>query len=323
MVGLGAACLGCGTVGTVTATSPQAASGDETTTGDAVVRSAPPSNWTVEVVEPGAAPRRALRFQPAAGSLQRAVVRRAVENRFGFAGAAPVTSSALVSGEVAYSVDAVADGGFVLHVACRQPEVTEAEMSGPGRDALDGDHVEAAFGVWSDDRTGCGDRLTISTRYEVLETDEGGGAADALGFLDQLDPALRTAVLPLPTERVGVGARWTATSTTTRDGVAVNVEGEAELVALEDEVATVVSTIRTDTAGDLRTTMAGRPVDLRIAYGRSSARLVYRLDEPVPTGEVRFTERLEARVDDDALDSATGPVLARHAQDETITIDRP
>jgi hypothetical protein len=38
---------------------------------------------------------------------------------------------------------------------------------------------------------------------------------------------------------------------------------------------------------------------------------------------VRFTERLEARVDDRALDSAAGPVLARHAQDETITVDRP
>ncbi|MDY7102436.1 MAG: hypothetical protein S0880_14735 [Actinomycetota bacterium] len=319
---------GCGTVGSMATSSPEHRA-EETDAGEAIVRSAPPSPWVAELLDDGEAPRRALRVRPEEGSLQRATLQREVDTEFGFAGIDPVASSAVVRSEVAYSVDAVTDRGFVLHVSCRPPEVDGATMAGPGRDAVDDGQIDAVFGVWSDDRTGCGDRLTISSRYEVLAREPADGEASpedaaagagALGYLDTLDPALRTLVLPLPTERVGEGARWAATSTTDVEGVPVVIEGEAELIALDDDAAIVDVSVRTAVTDAHRTTILGRAVDLRTGLGRTTARLVYAFDAPVPLGEIRFTERLEARVDDRRLDAATGPVLARHSQSETITV---
>jgi hypothetical protein len=232
------------------------------TTPATVAPTTPGDRPLVEVVAAGAEPRRVLALEPEVGSS---------------------TTSTLVASQ------RIASDGRTATVPTVTVQVTTAVSGGDD----DGATLSRSFGEPEIDATGAAatDVTTVrealaglagATSEVVVRTDGSteprGEAGEAGGATDRVDAQLHPLLPLLPTEAVGVGASWTATSVVEVDGAVVDEVATYTLAALDGDAYEISVSVR-------RTYRAGEVDGAEVSSGSGSAtgRMTGSLDAPVPT----------------------------------------
>ncbi len=204
---------------------PKAAS-DPTTSSSAV---ADPDGPVVELLDAGAEPRAAVRLQVEEGDVQRSTMTMQTQMSMTIDGEAAQTGDlppVLLDTEV--TIDDVRDDGIIESSFTYDG----VRVDGTGVDA---EQMESAL------------EAVAGISGTLVMTDTGAFVDGDLDLPDDLDGTMRTTMesfetqmsnftIPLPTEELGVGARWTVTTQTALNGIeAVNV-ATYELVERDNDV---------------------------------------------------------------------------------------
>lgn len=244
---------------------------------------------TVEVVKRGSAPRSELRYSFTPGLIQRVLlsVNISASQRVGdleAEGGAPQTEF-----DMTFAIGTRTPEGTVP-VNFTYDAVRVEDQS--ARDAALAPQVKAAVEPIIG-RTGV---LTLTDRGEVVNaslTVPPGLDAQAAQFVEQIIAQSRALAVPFPSEPIGRGARWKATTTATLSGIESQQSARYELVRRKGEQVvlrvTVGQTARRQTFAD---PISGAEVDLLSSKGDGTGKHTLVLSNVVPT-----TSELHVSVD--------------------------
>ena len=203
---------------------------------------------TVELLDPGAEPRQVLRLHPPADCEQPVTQRQTISQR---AVSGSVDGKALTDAEIA-SISAGANGQSTemdLTFRCEEVDANRIAVVNHYDDlrvleALGGEveTLEQLFG----DLEGAEGRIVLDPQGRVLdaeppdvEIDEdtlGPAFAQAMeSMLQGLGDTMEQSATPLPTEAVGVGARWRVTSAIDFAGIAARSISEYTITRIEGD----------------------------------------------------------------------------------------
>lgn len=198
----------------------------------------------VELVDPGAEPRRALRFDPVVGEEQRITLRQE-QTQVIEAGGVEQSTSSITELDVAYVVEDVGDGVIRTRAVYEDARIVEADAA--ARPVL-----ERILGQF----VGAEGRTEFDARGYVLDAElpdlDLGGIPGAEQILEGLEGQLTSTAVPFPDEPVGAGAVWTVTSSTEFAGILVadtSFTVTLDSVDEEEVVASMVVTMTFSSAG--------------------------------------------------------------------------
>ncbi len=192
-----------------------------------------------ELLEPGAEPRQALRFTFTEGAVTTAdlTVETDVEQSVG--GRTQSLDTPPIVQTMAITTDRVTDQGAELSFEVTAASVDRTET---GLDPSALDDMDAAVA----DLVGLAGAMTVSdtgaasdVSYEIPDdADE-----QTTTLLEQLEGQVAGLTVPLPTEPVGVGARWQATTPFRSSGIVVEQTTTYEITAIEGTSVTYAATV--------------------------------------------------------------------------------
>ena len=182
----------------------------------------------VEVIDPGAEPRRELRFEPSVGDKQQLTMRQEQTQTVEVGGVVQ-SFSTITEMDIAYFIEDVAGGVIETRVVYEDTRIVEADAAVRG--TLE-DVMEAFVGTEG--------RSTFDTRGYLLDAElpdlDLGGIPGAEQFLTGLEDQLTALAAPFPDEPVGEGARWTVTTSAEFGGILVaDSTFTIELTTADDE----------------------------------------------------------------------------------------
>ncbi|MDY7102437.1 MAG: hypothetical protein S0880_14740 [Actinomycetota bacterium] len=210
-----------------------------------------PGRAVIEVHDAGDEPRRALRLSPTVGTTQQLTLReevRVTENPDGGTGA---PGSGTIDVELDSAVVAADEERFTMELTCGSITSIGADgMPAPANATTSPSRAAV------EDRVGCGDRLTLTRRNELVarraaSTHVFGQPPIAEPLLDDLR------LVPLPDRAVGAGARWTAQLSGHHRGLPYEVTHDALLTTVDDGGVASISYSSTATVHQPRTESAG------------------------------------------------------------------
>ena len=204
--------------------------------------SAQPPETKLTLVDPGAEPRKVLRYHPRAG-LKRTVSYQLesharTEQNGQVQDQPPVLFTLTVDGAIATADDK--EARYEFHVA--KVDVPEVK----GRPAKYTEQVRKELGKWTDLRGAMViDARGMTQKFEIAES-----AGKNLAAMQDIRVALEQTANPLPEEPVGVGAKWEV-STVVDTGLVLRGKTTFELLKLKADSGTVRFTIdqRSDKVG--------------------------------------------------------------------------
>lgn len=247
---------------------------------------APPEPTTVELLDPGAEPRREVRFRLTAGEQVRATmtVDLAIDQEAD--GQSQRLDSPPVDQELLSTVLEADEDGAEIEL-----EVLDAtiQRDGSGLSTAEADEVEAQVASLAGSVTTMAmDPLGIT---EVLDVRAPDGADDELAAsIDDLVPQLSGISLVLPSEPIGVGGRWRTTSTRTVGGIEQTLTTEFEVTELDGDV--IAYTAEVEVTADEQEIDGGRLLSLA-ATGTGTGRLTLTTLEAEQEGRTTVEQVLE------------------------------
>jgi hypothetical protein len=218
----------------------------------AVDLDAPP---TVELLDAGKAPRKALRTTFEAGSKQTLRVESdwTIETVYG-----PLIKTKAVMPSIVYGLETevkeVSDEDtrfdFRITTVTTKPSKAVKPAQAEGVEKL-ADSLEGVTGSFSIGARGIVDEFAI---------DAPSGASLLLSdMIDQIKQAIRLSSLPLPAEPVGKGAKWAATQVIEQRTAKIRHTSTFELVSVKGERVRATSTHAAETAAQTLQLPGGRP----------------------------------------------------------------
>lgn len=259
---------------------------------------------STELLDPGAEPRRTLRFafEPSESTVDVVVDLDVVQDQ---GGDPVIVDLPPVRQRVRITTGALVDGEAPVEM-----EVESLEVA-PTATLSDGDRAELDQEL--DDLAGLRGTGRIDTRGRVhsFRYTAPAGAGDELdGLVAGFSDHLAGMVAPVPDEPVGVGARWRSTTSADVGGAAVPVTTVYELTDIEDDAVSFTST--SEGAEE------DRPLDPASFPDGTTARLVEVRTTGRGAGRFSLTSldaTLQARTETDQQMEVTGP-------DGTTTVDQ-
>ena len=265
-----------------------------------------------ELLAPGAAPRRVLRLELAPGLTTVALTTDLdLTQRSG--GTTTKVPSPAVRQVVAFRVGPFTGGSAEISFAFRSSRVVRANTDLTDAQVASIDQAYATVaGIGGTGRIDEQGHLT-DFRYRI----PAGVTPTVRAYLTKLQDQFQDLTVPLPTEAVGVGARWRTTRTLISSGVAITQETTYTLTSLTDTAMGYTSVV-TQTAHDQEMELPGLPTGTR-------ARLVSARGTGQAAGSTPFTS-LAATAHSSStvtqvIDLTAGGKTQRLTQDVGVTLD--
>lgn len=241
----------------------------------------------VRMLEPGAEPRRALRYELTAGAHEtlRTEMRMSVALSMNEAPSAPaVLPPAIVVADL--EVREVSDGGDVTYAfRVRDTEVQEAEGVAPESRAQLETELSSMVGLAGDasfDQRGLLSRLDVEA--------PAGASPSVRGVIDNLRSTFRNMVTPLPAEPIGVGGRWQVTTKIPTPSATFDQVATFTVRSIEGDSVTADVTVE-QTAPRQRiddpSVPPGATVTLESARGSAEGSVTFSLRSLAPTAQSR------------------------------------
>lgn len=139
-----------------------------------------------------------------------------------------------------------------------------------------------------------------------------GASPEILKQVDSINQSTQNMSVPMPTEAVGPGAKWTVLRTNSANGLSVVERSEVELTALDGDAAelhTTVSQLLATADPVLEGMPPGAEVQILAFDSKGETTAAIRMDELVPsksTGQVRMDMRMRITAEGQTQDMGMG-----------------
>jgi hypothetical protein len=261
--------------------SPQASNSGSTNESSSAGKSGSTGSTQVKLLEPGAEPRKALRFHPKPGDKQSMLMtmKMGMGVKMGEMENPPVKLPVMKmamdvtikdvasNGDITYDI-VMSDAGIV-----DDPEVI-AQVAEAMRNALAGMKGLAGKGVLS------GRGISKGTDIKAPP----GADPQVSQFVDQMKETMSRVATPLPEEPVGAGAKWEVKTPIKSQGMTLTQSATFELVSIDGDRAAAKSSV-TQTAANQKISnpmMPGAKVDLSKMTGNGTGELSLDLGQILP-----------------------------------------
>lgn len=268
----------------ITALSPQATSTGTTTQSTSSASGTKASSTgsaQVKLLEPGAEPRKALRFHPKPGDKQSMVMTMKIGMGVKV-GEMPEQSIKLPTLKLVMDMtvkDVASSGDITYEIVTSDASVVDE----PDVVAQVAEVMKNAMGGMK----GVGGTGTISSRGISKGTDikaPQGADPQVNQFVEQLKEMMSRVVPPLPEEPVGAGAKWEIKMSIKSQGMTVNQTAMFQLVSIEgDRGAAKTSATQTAPTQKIQNPMMpGTKVDLTKMTGNATGEVTFDLGKTLP-----------------------------------------
>ena len=291
--------------------------GSDATRSSTVPRSTSTTSTTIaapstDLLSPGTAPRRVLRLELTPGVTTVAMTTD-IDLTQRAAGTTTKVPSPAVRQVVAFRVGTFTDGVADVSFAIRSSAVVRANTDLTDAEVTSIDEAYATLaGIGGTGRIDTQGHLT-GFRYQIPP----GASPTVRTYLTTVQDQFQDLSVPLPTEAVGVGARWRSTRTLVSSGVNVTQETTYTLTSLSDTEMGYTSVV-TQTAQDQDMTLAGLPTGTTAHL--VSARGTGQAAGSTPFTSMAVTAHASNKVTQ-VLDLTTGATTQRLTQAVGVTLD--
>lgn len=236
---------------------------------------------TIEVLSTGAEPRQQLRFAPTAGQVDvmKMVMTMTITIDMGNGMALPAQTTPAITMYNTSTVETVAEGQITQKVVFDRYEMGEA--------GAEGAMMAAAMGQAFDQMKGFEQRMMYDARGTVLSGDLSlppGMDPQMAQSLESVNQSLEQAMLRLPEEAVGVGAKWKEISTIKNNGLEIEQTAEYTADKIDGNKVSVSSVITQSpkTKKIEVPNMPGATVDLVEFDSKGTGKIELELDHMIP-----------------------------------------
>jgi hypothetical protein len=266
----------------ITTLEPQATSKGTAAVSSSESKSASTGSGQVKLLEPGAEPRKVLRFHPKAGDKQSMVLTMKIGMTVR-AGEMPEQAIKLPTIKFVMDVtikDVGTNGDITYNIVTSDASVTEE----PDVIAQVAEAMKNAMGAMKG--VGGTGRVTSRGVSKGTEIKAPEGADPQVNqFVEQMKEMMSRVVLPLPEEPVGAGAKWEIKMPIKSQGVTLNQSVALQLVSVDGERGTAKTSF-TQTAPRQKIQnpmMPGTTVDLTKMTGQGTGEMTFDLAQLVPS----------------------------------------
>jgi hypothetical protein len=266
----------------ITTLEPQATSRGTAAVSSSESKSSSAGSTQVKLLEPGAEPRKVLRFHPKAGDKQSMVLTMKIGMAVR-AGEMPEQQIKLPTIKLAMDLtikDVGTNGDITYNIVTTDASITEE----PDVIAQVAEAMKNAMGAMK----GVGGTGTVSSRGISQGADikaPEGADPQVNQFVEQMKEMMGRVVPPLPEEPVGAGAKWETKMPVKSQGVSLNQSVSLQLVSIDGERGTAKTSI-TQTAPHQKIQnpmMPGTTVDLTKMTAHGTGEMTFDLAQLVPS----------------------------------------
>ncbi|MFV8752534.1 DUF6263 family protein [Nannocystaceae bacterium ST9] len=237
-----------------------------------------------ELLSTGDEPRQELRFSPTTGQSETMVLTMTMEITLDFGPGAPMPATTQKTPPIKMfntsTIGSVAEGRIEQKVVFDRYEMGEDD-SGTGA------MMAAAMGQAFDQMKGFEQRMIYDTRGMIIEGDwtvPPGMDPQLAGSLQNVNQSLEQAMLRLPQEAVGVGAKWKEISEIDSNGLKIDQTAEYTIDAIDGKKLSVSTDISQSPKSKkiAAPNMPGVEVDLLEFDSKGTGKVELELDHMVP-----------------------------------------
>jgi hypothetical protein len=261
--------------------APQSSNPNATNEPSSEKKSASTGSTQLKLLEPGAEPRKALRYHPKAGDKQSMVMTMKTATAIK-AGEMPEQPLKLPTMKLVMDLtikDVGTNGDITYDIVTSDATITEepdvvAQLAEAMKNAMAG--IKGIGGTGTISSRGIGKGTEIKAPQ--------GADPQVTQYVEQLKENISRVVLPLPEEPIGTGAKWEVKMPLKSQGVSLNQSATLQLVSLEGERGSAKSTF-TQTAPHQKIQnpmMPGTTVDLTKMTAHGTAESTFDLAQILP-----------------------------------------
>jgi hypothetical protein len=244
-------------------------------------KSATKADNRMKLLEPGAEPRRELRFKPQAGDKQvlKTTVKMATETLIGDK-PMPAFKMPAITMPMELTITGVAENGDISYdLTLAEPAIEEEPGSSPEMQKAMKSALAGLKGV-----TGSG---KMSSRGASISFNfkSSGNDAQSKQMLGHMHDSMANISLMLPDQPVGQGAKWEINQPVKSQGISITQVATYELISLEDDQLTLKSTVK-QSAGRQKAqlpNMAGAQAEVVKMSGSGSGEITANLNHAFPS----------------------------------------